>query len=710
MKHFFLTGLTLLLLTTTVSAQGNQDKQPNTQPDYYSMSLEELMNIKTSELSSELEQLINSLIGVASKKPLSSRNSPSIVSLITAEEIRNSGARDLIDVLRLVPGFDFGVDVEGVVGLGVRGLWAQEGKVLLMLDGLEMNETMYSTLQFGNRFDVSQIKKIEIIRGPGSAIYGGYAEYGVINIVTRSASDLKGISVNGTYGQWADSYARRNLSISAGQEFGKLGVSLGMFIGQGQRSSQPYTDFYHGAIAGIEPVYNPDGSLNRHDTTYYDTRYSMKGNSALNPTSINLGLTYGGLTFRGLMENYSETARDLFGVSGSEPEAISFKSYLGDLMYTWKYSSKLTITPQLSFKYQTPWFTHGTVDKDSYTMFAYRYRGKVTGNYDVTRKINLVFGAESFNDIAFNQDREYRFYNGERQVSLINTAAFTQFLFKTPFANITAGARYDYNSAFGDAFVPRVGVTKKFSNLHLKALYSSAFRAPAIENINLNADGNIRPERTQVLELEAGYQLNKSMILTANIFDINTKDPIVYYTAITENNNYEEGYANFQRTGSRGAEVEYRWKEKWGYINLNYAYYTNAGKNTVSYYHVESNPRSLLGFANHKLNLNSSFQLGRGISLNPSLNFIGKRYGNGGLNEDEEYTEKTYAPTYLANLYLQKRNLFINGLDAGLGVYDLLNQKTVFIQPYWGEHAGLPGPTRELVVRLSYTLGGPAGR
>ena len=98
--------------------------------DLYNMTLEQLMQLKASGVPSEMEKIINQLIGVASKKALTSRDSPSIVSLITKDEIARSGARDLIDVLRLVPGFDFGVDVQGVVGLGIRGNWAYEGKVL----------------------------------------------------------------------------------------------------------------------------------------------------------------------------------------------------------------------------------------------------------------------------------------------------------------------------------------------------------------------------------------------------------------------------------------------------------------------------------------------------------------------------------------------------------------------------------------------------
>jgi outer membrane receptor for ferrienterochelin and colicin len=73
---------------------------------YDSLSPEELMNVK---------------ITVASVKELTPRQSPGIITCITAKDIQNHGVRDLMEVLRHVPGFKFGMDVEGVVGLGVRG-------------------------------------------------------------------------------------------------------------------------------------------------------------------------------------------------------------------------------------------------------------------------------------------------------------------------------------------------------------------------------------------------------------------------------------------------------------------------------------------------------------------------------------------------------------------------------------------------------------
>ena len=109
---------------------------------------------------------INVQTTVVSKKAQSTRETPGIVTIITEDEIRNMGAKDLMEVLSLIPSVNFGVDVQGVVGLGIRGLWAHEGKHLLLIDGIEMNETQYGTTQLGNHYPVDQIKRIEVIRGP----------------------------------------------------------------------------------------------------------------------------------------------------------------------------------------------------------------------------------------------------------------------------------------------------------------------------------------------------------------------------------------------------------------------------------------------------------------------------------------------------------------------------------------------------------------
>ncbi|HYG51712.1 MAG TPA: TonB-dependent receptor plug domain-containing protein [Flavobacteriales bacterium] len=669
----------LIILFLSLSTQALAQEPDTTKKDtldFYDMSLEQLLTLKAHGVPTEMEALLNSLISVASKKPLSARESPSIITQVTEEEIRNSGARDLIDVLRLVPGLDFGVDVEGVVGIGVRGNWAHEGKVLLLIDGQEMNEIMFATTQFGNHYPVDQIKKIEIIRGPGSAIYGGFAEFGVINIVTRQGGDINGVSLSGIYGQMENDFGHRNVNLAVGQKIKDFEYSIQGTIGEGNRSDQDYTDF---------------------DST---THNMGNGNSKLDPKFFNVGMSWKGLSFRGIGDFYRTTQQDAYGVSAPISYAETYYSKFFELKYAWKLNDKFTLTPRVNFKQQTPWSTQ-PIDSvvEAFIKTANRMTGNLTASYNINRYVNVVFGGEAFQDIAKDEVDSSFFSNGESTVTYFNYAFFTQGLVKTRLVNIILGARYDKHNVYGDAFVPRVGFTKKFTKFHFKALYSNAFRAPSIENINAAYNGEIKPEKTQVIEVEAGYQVTRKSFLTLNFYDITTKDPIVYYYDTV---NLADTYTNFGESGTRGIEAEYRVKQRWGYVTLNYAFYTVEGKKSIEDYAIPDDESALLAFANHRVNLNACFNVGKMLSISPTVSFYGPRYGY--THQDTTYTsvvEKLPATT-LINLFIKFTP--VKGVSLGFGVYDLLNEKFRFIQPYNGYHAPLPGPSREFIFRAQFDL------
>lgn len=139
-----------------------------------------------------LEDLLATEYTVATKKAQTVRDSPNVITVIGREEIDAIGARDLVDVLLLVPGFVPAPDSEGSVSVGMRGLWSNDGRQLVLVDGQELNEPFYTNVRLNSRLPVEQIERVEIIRGPGSVIYGGYAEMAVINIITRGAANARG--------------------------------------------------------------------------------------------------------------------------------------------------------------------------------------------------------------------------------------------------------------------------------------------------------------------------------------------------------------------------------------------------------------------------------------------------------------------------------------------------------------------------------------
>jgi len=262
--------------------------------------------------------------------------------------------------------------------------------------------------------------------------------------------------------------------------------------------------------------------------------------------------------------------------------------------------------------------------------------------------------------------------------------------------NFIIGARYDNNSGYPSAFSPRIGLTKKIDKFDFKLLYSQGFRSPGIEDIDLSAYGKLVPEITQVLELQAGWEITSDMYLTANVYNIYMKNPIVY---VVDTLNYTEGYENLKDEGTRGFEVDYRIKSIWGYAAFNYSFYTAGGSDVVAAYSVPDVSTATLGFAQNKFNLYGCYNVTRNLSIAPTISFIGKRYGYAYLD-----STKYFAPTVLANLFVSYNNCFTKGLNIGIGCYNIFNSDYAFLQPYNSGHPPLPSQSREIALRIKYNF------
>ncbi len=669
--------IALILFSAFTAFQNNSIAQEDEK--YYELSIEDLLNIQVS---------------VASKTEMTPRESPGIISIITEEEIQNSGARDLIDLLRMIPGFEFGSDVQGVVGLGLRGVWGHEGKILLMMDGLELNELSFSTTQYGNHYPVDQIKRIEIIRGPGSAIYGGFAELGVINIITRAGEDIKGVSASVTAGGMQNTFYRENLSVSIGKKISDdFSFSLHAFKGSGIRSTKNFLD-------------NTGNS------------YNFKDQSDLDPNMFNTAITYKSLKMKFLYDHYQLLTRDMFGENFLSAYREHFKTIIGELTYDFKVTDKLTITPKYSYKETRPYqITADPVanENESFDISAHedtrviRHLANVTANYSANEKLNFLLGGEFFTDRAktFLTDSSRFFYNGKDNVHFSNLCFFGQAYYKTDFVNITIGGRAENHSQTGPAIAPRISLTRAFPGFHYKLLFSQAFRSPSVKNIDYNAyfdtinnKPDIEEEKTSIIEIETGAKIGRNMYFTINAFQMKIKDVIVYFV---DENTGSEGYKNGLQTGSRGVEMECRFNGKRGNVAANYSYYNVEGINKVDDYKVPDNKSVLLAFPQHKICLNSKINLTSQISTNISLSWLSEKYAFRVIDSVNTVYD-TGNPVFLANIAVNYRNFLTEGLSLQLSAYDILNSDYVFVQPYVGGHNPLPSLGREFIIKLVYKM------
>ena len=663
---------------------------------------EQLLSVLASvkditELS--LEDLLNAELTTSTKsKPMSLRDSPNVMTIVTRDEIVRSGARELADVLRLVPGVQMTGDLYSSVNASFRGVWGTEGKLLVLLDGHEMFELLYYGTELGNRVPVDQIERIEIIRGPGSVVYGGSAELAVINIITRSAQDLDGASVSGVYGQMfdgaahqgqslANTFGHRTISAAFGKTIGGpqgLALKVGIYVGQGNRSDQTYTDM-NGAT------------------------YNMAGNARSDPMLLNAAADYHGLKLGYLFEYYHTNMKDGYGGTNpilADTLPVNYLSHSFNLSYEWNLGHGLKLVPRFHWLYQRPWQTatdavlYPTID---WQPIAQRVQGGLILVWDVVESLNLLLGNDYFVDSATNDIQAFVDPNAPTQttthVSYWDTAAYGQALLDTPWANLSAGARYEHREHVGGSFVPRAGATKTFGPFHFKLLYSRAFRAPAMSNLAQNTD--VKAEATTVAEVELGYRLHPNLFAVLNGYDITIDRPFAYFydTATTA-----EGYRNYGRMGTRGLEFELRFKSERIFANLSYSYYTAAGKDKIQTLEVPGHRSVLLGLSPHKVAVLGGASITKQLDASLSATLLaGERFGFYTYDPATgDPVAKDFGAELQLNAFVSYKNLVVPGSFVGLGVYNLANARTLLIQPYDNGHAPLPGASREVFVRIGY--------
>jgi len=626
------------------------------------LSLEELLDLRTS-------------VATKTERPL--REVPGIVTVITRDEILASGARALVDVLLLVPGFPFAVDMQNAVAPGVRGVWGQEGKVLLLLDGQQINDPFYDGLALGNHFPVDQLERVEIIRGPGSAVHGRYAQLAVVSLVTREAGAGTLLHLQGTYGQMAGGLGRRTLSAQAGGALldGELRLTASAYLGEGRRSDRTYRDF-----RGVE--------------------FPMSDGSSLNPRMLNLSLAYRDLTLRFIYDGYRVGMRDGLG-EVLPPVAGSWEALLGEARYGWTLGA-VRVEPRLRFRRQSPWRVTESSSPIFYDKTEEHYEAGVTASWKPTEDLDLLAGVEtSWDHGRLNQppDHLMRLFPGGRMaVDYQSAATHAQVLYDGEPVHLALGARWEWFSGSGAAFVPRVALTKVLGGAHLKLLYAQAFRPAGFENL---VSGAIRPERTEVLEGELGYQLGEHLFAALNLFDIKLKDPIVYFADPATG---AEGYRNFAQTGSRGMELDARLKLGPSFINATWSFYTAAGRNLVDSYSVPGSTALAQAFPAHKVTVRGSFHVGRHFVLGPAVVWTSDRHAYLRADASGNPEIGNAGGLFIVNLHALWRNLGAVGLDVGAGVYNLLDSRNEFLPAYPG-HAPLPGGSREVVLRVTYELG-----
>lgn len=148
--------------------------------------------------SMSLEQLMQINVTTASKRPQSYIKTPRAVYVITREDIRRAGVTSIPEALRMAPGVHVAQITSHRWAISIRGFQQElAGKLLVLIDGRSVYTPTFSGVYWDAQdLVLDNIERIEIVRGPGSVVWGSNAVNGVINIITRNAADTQGGKAN----------------------------------------------------------------------------------------------------------------------------------------------------------------------------------------------------------------------------------------------------------------------------------------------------------------------------------------------------------------------------------------------------------------------------------------------------------------------------------------------------------------------------------
>ncbi len=456
---------------------------------------------------------LNPMVVTATRSSVSLADAPAAMTVITAEQIRARGATNLLEALRGTPGITLnGRQVGGRKTLSIRG--AEDRHTLVLIDGRRISSTDdtigHSDYQYG-WVGIEQIERIEVVRGPMSALYGSEAIGGVINIITRQAQRewSGGVTLRGDVGQGDTGNGHRLAARASGPLAESLDVA--MAVEEVRRESTPWEQDRR--VSEMEGQDRQTGSL----------AISYR---PFEGQTLKLDLLRSDET-RDRDQQYAYYARPIY-LDTYELErrqnSLAWNADWGDLQSQLRFTrSEFDVTNKR---------THNLAPTRPQSIRDDVWDGSL--NFHIGEDHALTVGGEH---------RDERLENAGLiggSDSATHQAVFIQdeIALATGWA-LTLGARLDDHEIFGRETSPRAWlVWRATPELTFKAGYGEAFRAPTLKQISPNyvgAEGphtflgnaDIKPETSRSFELGVDWHDERGAY-TANLYR-NEIDDLIYY-------------------------------------------------------------------------------------------------------------------------------------------------------------------------------------
>ena len=497
-----------------------------------------------------LEELTRVEVYSASKHLQTVSQAPASVTVITGQQIHEHGFQTLASILETVRGF-FVTSDRNYSSVGVRG-FARPGdfntRVLVLIDGHRMNDNVYDQALIGTDFtvDVDLIERIEIVRGPVSALYGDNAVFAVVNIFTKSGGDIKGLQLE-TSGASENTKQGR---ITYGRKFSHLEfLSSASFYGsRGQNSL--YFDEYNSPSTnfGIASHVDDDQSANAM-----------------------ISATAGNFAFKavyGTREKGVQTGS--YGAVFNNPgnRTVDTQAFL-DLRYQRTVNNSLDL---LLRGYYDRKAYHGQYEYPSSAVAGElspeedysdgRWAGIELQATKILARNRVTASIEYRDNIRQNQKtydlNPYTLLLDDKRNSYILDASVQDELKLGPKLLLNAAVRYDYLSSVSGNMDPRIAlIYHPANNTSLKLIYGEAFRAPNVFEKYYAVAPNLpntalSPERLRSGEAVWEQQMPAHMSISTSVFSSSISGLIT----LNGIDNQALIYQNLNTANSTGVEVE----------------------------------------------------------------------------------------------------------------------------------------------------------
>ncbi|WP_340121683.1 TonB-dependent receptor [Methylobacter svalbardensis] len=614
-------------------------------------SADDLMDLSLDELG----EIAVTSIATGTSKPIF--QSAAVTSVITAEQIKSMGATELHEVLETVPGihaslqenvYDYNYTIRGIRN-------TQNSQVLMLLNGTRITTPVFGTLMSGTELPIEAIQQVEVIRGPGSALYGADAFAGVINIITKKAKDINGTALGARAGDH-----------STQSGWGQHGAQ---WAGWDVATSLQYqhTSGDNGRIVNADVQTGFDTALGTHASHApgaLDTRYeTLNGH-------LNLQRKHWDIGFWAFNSNGGNRA----GAAGAlDPKgSADGEQYLGDVRFStedwlddWELMAHASYQ-QADFRAKTqllpdntmlPIGPDGNITSSLSNSSLVRFPDGFNLNLGRVEKIpsielsSVYKGLENhilrlsagfrYEEVTTSDSRNFGYgvpLSAVVDGTLTNVTgtplAYLPDTHRTIWSlvtqdewqlaadwQLTAGVRYDDYSDFGGTVNPRVALVWDINKqLTSKLLYGKAFRAPNFaeqftqNNPVLLGNKNLDPETINTYEWALDYRPFSSLRTAVNLYYYKINNLI---TAVPDPGRQTNIYQNSGNQNGYGTEFEWNWQvaEQWKVMG-NYAWQHATNEVTN---------RSVTGVPEHHVYVALGWQFLPQWQLQPQLNWIGGR-------------------------------------------------------------------------------------